>query len=438
MGNSHGHHHNEGTRHSPHEEQLSPFVIDLIQRKLCGTEEHSQHIDKEAFHDYFSQPVERFGQLFYEHIHRHFQNAGEIGTGSLLTKQHVVDAIKKVLSLNNKKTEQIKFYCKIFSKEEEMLNQESSSCLVNAAFMMYMASSGYRYKDSEVVLDVFAHRLASCRDINALSHYIQNNCPELLNSMHNWVVSLCHGQANPNALHTISNEDYFQGSMLSHPLAWLLSCCISATYTVESTVLGSRGDDLETLKWEHWMTLYDSNSKGLSLNRLQHHVFNYKGPTIMLVTCTDDNFFAVAVDQEWQESTHHWGGGSCASIQLTPMFRCIEEGSDMMFLNEKSRTMPKGIIVGRNGRNPSFSIDSGLSVVTHSGGLQSNLEAIEIIGCGGKAAMISQAKQKEWELKEAHRMRKVPLPGKWEENPDKYLLEMGGVKCNHAELIGRD
>lgn len=75
---------------------------------------------------------------------------------------------------------------------------------------------------------------------------------------------------------------------------------------------------------ENWSRLYDSGDDGLSINRFQFHVFNYKGPTLMIVTADNGYSMAIASDGEWKESCHFWGGEDTVLLQLTPEFRIVE------------------------------------------------------------------------------------------------------------------
>lgn len=76
------------------------------------------------------------------------------------------------------------------------------------------------------------------------------------------------------------------------------------------------------------------------------------------------------------------------------------------------------------------------------------VQLVEVWGCGGLQARETQQRLKEWEAKEVLRRREVPeqssmcfiacshtilqinnkqLLTAWEDNPDRLLLEMGGV-----------
>lgn len=64
------------------------------------------------------------------------------------------------------------------------------------------------------------------------------------------------------------------------------------------------------------------------------------------------------------------------------------------------------------------------------------LEQIEVWGCaGGGQVLNEQRKMKQRHRARAERNARVPLPGNWDENPDKSILEMGKNFTNKAEFL---
>ena len=53
-----------------------------------------------------------------------------------------------------------------------------------------------------------------------------------------------------------------------------------------------------------WTSLYSSDRDGFSMNRLQNHCFDYREPSIMVVSCQDkegkDYCYAIGTDREWR------------------------------------------------------------------------------------------------------------------------------------------
>ena len=76
---------------------------------------------------------------------------------------------------------------------------------------------------------------------------------------------------------------------------------------------------------QHWEPLYISDRDGLGMNRFQHHVFNYRGPTLAFFTVHDSTIvFCIALDQEWKDSKNFWGNEDCRLMQIRPQYRELE------------------------------------------------------------------------------------------------------------------
>ena len=74
----------------------------------------------------------------------------------------------------------------------------------------------------------------------------------------------------------------------------------------------------------HWTLLYNSDNDGLSLNRFEHHVMGYRGPTVVFLRAEGNRVFCVAVDQSWKESIHFWGTSNTIVLQLSPEYRILD------------------------------------------------------------------------------------------------------------------
>ena len=59
----------------------------------------------------------------------------------------------------------------------------------------------------------------------------------------------------------------------------------------------------------------------------------------------------------------------------------------------------------------------------------------QVWGCGGVEAVVQQQKWKEWEKREVERRRKVTRESReaWQDNPDRAILEWGGVTTEHPK-----
>ncbi|KAI0213257.1 hypothetical protein LSAT2_001723 [Lamellibrachia satsuma] len=166
--------------------------------------------------------------------------------------------------------------------------------------------------------------------------------------------------------------------------------------------------------------------------RFSHHVFSYNAPTLLLISF-DGHVYCVAVDSEWREGVQRWGGADCCLVQLLPVFKSLQMGSGMLYLNTQDRRMPKQLQVGTDVKRLPLQVDAGFSSVKHYG-VDVPLERLEMWGCGGQSVLKEQLSQKQWEQKEADKQknRKLKLED-WADNPDRELLNMGGITTEHAE-----
>jgi hypothetical protein len=116
----------------------------------------------------------------------------------------------------------------------------------------------------------------------------------------------------------------------------------------------------------------------------------------------------------------------------------IVVGAKLISLNEKQRGFPTGlrVMTDTNYKDCVLMVDSSLEKVTYKNGLPLDLKEIEVWGCGGQEAAESQRRLREWENKEVLRRQKIKrenLKEAWEDSPDRYILELGGVKVNNPK-----
>jgi len=97
---------------------------------------------------------------------------------------------------------------------------------------------------------------------------------------------------------------------------------------------------------------------------------------------------------------------------LLPVYRRFDHIASTIYFNYKLRTSPFGFSIGKH-----LHIDKDMS----------NVVAIEVWGASGAATHQQQQQLKQWQGRQVEKHKRVPLPGRWEENPDRLLLEMAGV-----------
>jgi hypothetical protein len=105
----------------------------------------------------------------------------------------------------------------------------------------------------------------------------------------------------------------------------------------------------------------------------------------------------------------------------------------MLYLNIQDRTVPKGLQVGKDLRSLLLHIDEGLTKVKYYG-IEYDIHRLEVWGCGDPRIREAQLHQKKWEHQQAVKSkdRKLKLED-WKDNPDRQLLNMGGVTTEHAQ-----
>ncbi|XP_057370812.1 uncharacterized protein LOC130691834 [Daphnia carinata] len=235
-----------------------------------------------------------------------------------------------------------------------------------------------------------------------------------------------------------------------HPMQiWLLGCTLPLVYTrpvpalpsspsINGIVLMDPHTFISRMLASHspsnWTTLYNSDNDGLSLNRFEHHVMGYRGPTVSFLYAEGDRIFCLAVDLAWKESIQFWGTPNTITVQLTPEYRVIDRGESMMYYNTSVRGYPFGIQVGTDHRHPCIEIDKEFSRLSYRK-IPYRLEAIQVWGCGTSQQRESQLEYKKWELKQVEKSRDVKLSAvDWNDHPDKCLLEMASHRPNYSQF----
>ncbi len=77
-----------------------------------------------------------------------------------------------------------------------------------------------------------------------------------------------------------------------------------------------------------WTNIYSSSDNGLSMNRLQSHCFDYRQPSLMIITTRDatrtEHQYLICVDKEWRDGTYFWGEKDCCLLELKPNFTLLK------------------------------------------------------------------------------------------------------------------
>ncbi|EDQ92526.1 uncharacterized protein MONBRDRAFT_35585 [Monosiga brevicollis MX1] len=190
-----------------------------------------------------------------------------------------------------------------------------------------------------------------------------------------------------------------------------------------------------------WRLLYCSSHHGQSVNRFQHHAYQYRGPSLLLILTKDEHLYTVAVDQEWRDDrSAAWGGPACRIIRLEPSVHISRDHAVKVYSNTKTRGQAHGFGFGARPDEEeeatlwlNADLSSGFTKLHHDQpiGLRSSFEVakIEVWGCGGDMALSAQDRERARdELVAAHRRKaQRPQAADWHDGVDRTILHMGGA-----------
>ncbi|XP_078610124.1 uncharacterized protein LOC144881184 isoform X2 [Branchiostoma floridae x Branchiostoma japonicum] len=416
-------------------ETFDPRLESLFARLVEEKPGQDPCVTEDGFRRLFGVPLPAFGTVMFNAI------APNPGSGSVGRRAFLIGA-QETLNLAGLSS-QIKYYHDVFF-EKEGVTEEGVRNMVHTAFTLCLASINLdpeALKGDTSILDSLASSImknCSKQTGKELHFVIQSHYLQLFSGLHTYVQKTLLGaqegttgvNTGPNEELTASVKQRFAESMMDLPMAWVLSCILPIRYTKNRAELVEHS---KLPKWLQWSQLYSSREHGQSLSRFEHHVFSYKDPTILLISCAGGFTFCIAVDSEWRESTAAWGGHDCLLLQLTPEVWVLDEGQGMMFVNHHARTVKNGIYFGRNFDSPLVSLQSLDSLQTAEGELA--ITNVEVWGCGDEGALKEQQRWRDWEHRQAEKTQKVKRPGRddWQDNPDKFLLDMVGVETQHPQ-----
>ncbi|XP_014771795.1 uncharacterized protein LOC106870288 isoform X1 [Octopus bimaculoides] len=412
-------------------------------------------LSRKAFENTFHGPLKLFGKILYTQM-----QDGHVEK-DLITKEQFVKAGKEILNLHEV-NDQKKYYFRLFALGKDVLTKDDSRDLVVVCYALALSLSSIPYSqfaNSEGCLEAMVNSMFGIQEsisYEDFERWMEKHCPHLFSSVHEWVLCILTGSkshteevttAVPELDHILKGH-----YLINKTVLWCMTISLPGVYitipkptdlrtqpSAYAFVSSSVQDLLQKARLPHcqtWNLLYNSNDHGLSMNRFSHHVSSYKGSCVTLLSFEAKNLYCIASDCGWREGSRRYGNDQCLLIQLLPIYRVMQAGPNMLLWNEHNREMKKGIQIGRDAKSLILEIPSEFDSIKHYG-VTCKLHRVEVWGCGGPGALEAQIKQKQWEIKDTqkHRTKKFTLHQKsesWEDNPDKQLLEWGGISTNHS------
>eukprot|EP00045_Choanoeca_perplexa_P004948 m.41991 g.41991 ORF g.41991 m.41991 type:complete len:447 (-) comp12846_c0_seq1:853-2193(-) len=226
----------------------------------------------------------------------------------------------------------------------------------------------------------------------------------------------------------------FTRQLVHQPQAWQLTSMLPEMY----------------LEADSWQLLYSSTDHGQSANRLQHHAFQYRGPTLLVVRTLGKEVYVVAADEEWREDrTVPWGGPHTRLYRLAPTMAAVHQKPGLKISSDiKTRHKEHGFGFGTEPTEPTTAmlwLNADLSAgrcschSTQPKGVHVDIAigSVEVWGCGGDQALSGQERERRRDqmMVEQRQKARRPRASEWLDSPDRAILDMGGaLKAEDARI----
>ncbi|PVD32798.1 hypothetical protein C0Q70_08244 [Pomacea canaliculata] len=433
----------------------STSILKLFEKLELTADEGNTHpgeLSRKTFENAFHGPLHKFGKLMFRQMTNSHVERDRI------TREEFVTAGTEIVNKFDV-TDQRKYYIKLFAEGKDYLTKEDAFQMVHVSYVLTVSVSKISFKHDDRDVALFEGMVTSMFGIEdriGFSHteqWMVTHCPNIFSGVHSWVYMVLSGSNLPSEMeartaHVPQLENFISGQhCLSLGMAWVLSAVLPNSFThttPQPQTSGAQSNPMLTNfqlyvslarlpRVQSWALLYNSERDGLSRNRFSHHILSYHGHNLTFVGFEGRNLYCLALDCGWKESLQKIGGPDCRLIQLLPVYRVIQAGSKMVLWNMSSRNLPKGIQVGQDGKPLVLKINDEFESVSHYG-VPCVFHRMEVWGCGGEDVKRAQVKQKQWEAQEVekHKSQKLRLEGDWRENPDKQILEWGGVRTGSS------
>ncbi|CAG5133172.1 unnamed protein product [Candidula unifasciata] len=442
--------------------QLTITLMKLFEKLELTQDEGNKHpgeLSRIAFESAFQGPLHLFGKLLY----RHMMTVSVTTNRERITREQFVKAGKEILMMYEEK-QLVRFYFHFFAEGKDHLTIDDAKRMFEVSFALTLSLSQILYKEDERDPRMFSAMATGLFGIKTeinhdeFSKWLNESCPHLFHSVHNWVSKILTGSSLPQEME-VARVPQLEGvvgtnNCTSMAILWLLSITLPAIYTkpppnpTADGASSSTKDPMLTSMLllrkmarlslvQGWKLLYNSSEHGLSLNRFNNHVSAYNAPTVNFMAFEGRNLYCLAVDRSWSEGPNKFGGADCMLIQLFPVYRVVQAGPKMVRWNENAKEFPKGISVGCDGKSEVLRLTPEFDKIYHYSA-PCEIHKIEVLGCGAETALQAQKSQKDWEIKAVHReqhrkLRPEAYGEDWRNCPDTQILQWGGVDVgNHS------
>ncbi|EYC25908.1 hypothetical protein Y032_0011g1451 [Ancylostoma ceylanicum] len=181
----------------------------------------------------------------------------------------------------------------------------------------------------------------------------------------------------------------YSSDILTPIQMWYIQCCLPSKYFATGSSKTDSTSSNSTVK--QWTPLYSSATHGISVNRFETNVFDYRGPTVSIFHLTDGNIFVLATEETWRHGSSRFGGAETVLFQLSPKLNRWEASSSI-YCNFKIRSAVFGLSF-----QDVMKIDKDMS----------NVGAVEVWGCAASNALEDQQKLRVWQNQQAEKNKKI-------------------------------
>ena len=258
--------------------------------------------------------------------------------------------------------------------------------------------------------------------------------------------------------------------------SFLVACCGREKHDLKSKCLGyNRAQIWALCRWLHLdsrqvlTNLYSSLSNGDGVGAFTRSVAFYESPTLLIVRSSQGDVVGVYSDSEWQSQSRFFGTGRTRLFTILPIcqsFATTNVSHNYLYLHiPTSKQTVKGVVpdgVGVGGQIEGFRLhlDADFKTgeaVTFDSTFENGqlvplaakvsadgnpdmvgfeIDAVEMFGLGGPAALVAQENKKQFEIKEAMKRRQVNkkiMLGGDDDDPDMWLLETAGAHQSYVK-----